>query len=219
MYVYFMLYKNIQVFFFFTSFQLNSKDQGTQKTTNSSLEEIIDKAYDKFDVEIKSVQLLFAKAGQPPLSSQGGLINSYVYAFLGLAVCVHGSVCSWASGPATVLYTCPIDHLRKPSRSSAVQNAIVIAEVDTGLLILGYPEPFEPKRVHGLCLQHDCELSEHSRRCSWFKLFCPDALRCFHLPYAAYIRKYLLIQFSLHFCIVITTLQVSEKHIFEEYYI
>ncbi|ERE74588.1 vacuolar protein sorting-associated protein 13C isoform 1 [Cricetulus griseus] len=42
---------------------LNSKDQGTQKTTNSSLEEIIDKAYDKFDVEIKSVQLLFAKAG------------------------------------------------------------------------------------------------------------------------------------------------------------
>ncbi|XP_012972859.1 vacuolar protein sorting-associated protein 13C isoform X2 [Mesocricetus auratus] len=46
----------------FGTFQLNSKDQGTQKTTNSSLEEIIDKAYDKFDVEIKSVQLLFAKA-------------------------------------------------------------------------------------------------------------------------------------------------------------
>ncbi|XP_051053816.1 intermembrane lipid transfer protein VPS13C isoform X2 [Phodopus roborovskii] len=46
----------------FGTFQLNSKDQGTQKTANSSLEEIIDKAYDKFDVEIKSVQLLFAKA-------------------------------------------------------------------------------------------------------------------------------------------------------------
>ncbi|XP_055453879.1 intermembrane lipid transfer protein VPS13C isoform X3 [Psammomys obesus] len=46
----------------FGTFQLNSKDQGAQKTTNSSLEEIIDKAYDKFDVEIKSVQLLFAKA-------------------------------------------------------------------------------------------------------------------------------------------------------------
>ncbi|GAB1294389.1 Vacuolar protein sorting-associated protein 13C [Apodemus speciosus] len=46
----------------FGTFQLNSKDQGSQRTTNSSLEEIIDKAYDKFDVEIKSVQLLFAKA-------------------------------------------------------------------------------------------------------------------------------------------------------------
>ncbi|XP_036909925.1 vacuolar protein sorting-associated protein 13C isoform X2 [Sturnira hondurensis] len=46
----------------FGTFQLNSKDQGLQKTTNSSLEEIMDKAYDKFDVEIKSVQLLFARA-------------------------------------------------------------------------------------------------------------------------------------------------------------
>nr|KAF6394258.1 vacuolar protein sorting 13-like protein C [Pipistrellus kuhlii] len=46
----------------FGTLQLNSKDQGLQKTGNSSLEEIMDKAYDKFDVEIKSVQLLFAKA-------------------------------------------------------------------------------------------------------------------------------------------------------------
>ncbi|XP_062947628.1 intermembrane lipid transfer protein VPS13C isoform X2 [Cynocephalus volans] len=46
----------------FGTFQLNSKDHGLQKTTNSSLEEIMDKAYDKFDVEIKSVQLLFARA-------------------------------------------------------------------------------------------------------------------------------------------------------------
>uniref|UniRef100_A0A2K6JWW5 Vacuolar protein sorting 13 homolog C n=1 Tax=Rhinopithecus bieti TaxID=61621 RepID=A0A2K6JWW5_RHIBE len=46
----------------FGTFQLNSKDQGLQKTTNSSLEEIMDKAYDKFDVEIKNVQLLFARA-------------------------------------------------------------------------------------------------------------------------------------------------------------
>ncbi|XP_074183747.1 intermembrane lipid transfer protein VPS13C [Rhinolophus sinicus] len=46
----------------FGTFQLNSKDQGLQKTNNSSLEEIMDKAYDKFDVEIKSVQLLFARA-------------------------------------------------------------------------------------------------------------------------------------------------------------
>ncbi|XP_040825491.1 vacuolar protein sorting-associated protein 13C isoform X2 [Ochotona curzoniae] len=46
----------------FGTFQLNSKDQGIQKTTNSSLEEIMDKAYDKFDVEIKNVQLLFARA-------------------------------------------------------------------------------------------------------------------------------------------------------------
>ncbi|KAM8783626.1 intermembrane lipid transfer protein VPS13C isoform 3-T3 [Rhynchonycteris naso] len=46
----------------FGTFQLNSKDQGLQKTANSSLEEIMDKAYDKFDVEIKNVQLLFARA-------------------------------------------------------------------------------------------------------------------------------------------------------------
>ncbi|KAM9090694.1 intermembrane lipid transfer protein VPS13C isoform 3-T3 [Megaptera novaeangliae] len=48
----------------FGTFQLNSKDQGLQKTSNSSLEEIMDKAYDKFDVEIKSVQLLFARADE-----------------------------------------------------------------------------------------------------------------------------------------------------------
>ncbi|XP_005316696.2 intermembrane lipid transfer protein VPS13C isoform X3 [Ictidomys tridecemlineatus] len=46
----------------FGTFQLNSKDKVLQKTTNSSLEEIMDKAYDKFDIEIKSVQLLFARA-------------------------------------------------------------------------------------------------------------------------------------------------------------
>ncbi|KAM7158322.1 intermembrane lipid transfer protein VPS13C isoform 2-T2 [Molossus nigricans] len=46
----------------FGTFQLNSKGQGLQKTSSSSLEEIMDKAYDKFDVEIKSVQLLFARA-------------------------------------------------------------------------------------------------------------------------------------------------------------
>ncbi|KAG8507019.1 Vacuolar protein sorting-associated protein 13C, partial [Galemys pyrenaicus] len=46
----------------FGTFQLNSKNQGLQKTNNSSLEEIMDKAYDKFDVEIKSVQLLFSRA-------------------------------------------------------------------------------------------------------------------------------------------------------------
>ncbi|XP_006741268.1 vacuolar protein sorting-associated protein 13C [Leptonychotes weddellii] len=48
----------------FGTFRLNSKDQGLQKTNNSSLEEIMDKAYDKFDVEIKSVQLLFARADE-----------------------------------------------------------------------------------------------------------------------------------------------------------
>ncbi|XP_060030384.1 intermembrane lipid transfer protein VPS13C [Erinaceus europaeus] len=48
----------------FGTFQLNSKDQGIQKTNNSSLDEIMDKAYDKFDVEIKNVQLLFARAAE-----------------------------------------------------------------------------------------------------------------------------------------------------------
>ncbi|XP_054974528.1 intermembrane lipid transfer protein VPS13C isoform X2 [Sorex araneus] len=46
----------------FGTFRLNSKDQDLQNTSNSSLEELMDKAYDKFDVEIKSVQLLFARA-------------------------------------------------------------------------------------------------------------------------------------------------------------
>lgn len=31
--------------------------------TSTSLEEIMDKAYDKFDIEIKNVQLLFGKSG------------------------------------------------------------------------------------------------------------------------------------------------------------
>uniref|UniRef100_A0A8D0HE95 Vacuolar protein sorting 13 homolog C n=1 Tax=Sphenodon punctatus TaxID=8508 RepID=A0A8D0HE95_SPHPU len=34
------------------------------QTSSSSLEEIMDKAYDKFDVEIKNVQLLFGRAGE-----------------------------------------------------------------------------------------------------------------------------------------------------------
>ncbi|XP_049761829.1 intermembrane lipid transfer protein VPS13C isoform X1 [Elephas maximus indicus] len=46
----------------FGTFRLNSKDQGLQQTASSSLEEIMDKAYDRFDVEIKSMQLLFARA-------------------------------------------------------------------------------------------------------------------------------------------------------------
>ncbi|XP_051829756.1 LOW QUALITY PROTEIN: intermembrane lipid transfer protein VPS13C [Antechinus flavipes] len=48
----------------FGTFQLNSIGQGERKTTTSSLEEIMDKAYDKFDVEIKSVQCLFGRSGE-----------------------------------------------------------------------------------------------------------------------------------------------------------
>lgn len=45
-------------------FQLNSINQGNSEASSfSSLEEIMDKAYDKFDVEIKNVQLLFGRAG------------------------------------------------------------------------------------------------------------------------------------------------------------
>ncbi|XP_064013497.1 intermembrane lipid transfer protein VPS13C isoform X2 [Pogoniulus pusillus] len=47
------------------TFQLNSINQGSSQASSfSSLEEIMDKAYDKFDVEIKSVQLLFGRAGE-----------------------------------------------------------------------------------------------------------------------------------------------------------
>uniref|UniRef100_A0A8B9N9P9 Chorein N-terminal domain-containing protein n=1 Tax=Accipiter nisus TaxID=211598 RepID=A0A8B9N9P9_9AVES len=48
----------------FGTFQLNSINQGSSQASSfSSLEEIMDKAYDKFDVEIKNVQLLFGRTG------------------------------------------------------------------------------------------------------------------------------------------------------------
>ncbi|XP_070809810.1 intermembrane lipid transfer protein VPS13C isoform X2 [Pituophis catenifer annectens] len=46
------------------TFQLKSISQGHQQNSGSSLEEIMDKAYDKFDVEIKNVQLLFGRSGE-----------------------------------------------------------------------------------------------------------------------------------------------------------
>ncbi|XP_060115875.1 intermembrane lipid transfer protein VPS13C isoform X1 [Heteronotia binoei] len=48
----------------FGTFQLNSVNQGSRLASGTSLEEIMDKAYDKFDVEIKNVQLLFARSGE-----------------------------------------------------------------------------------------------------------------------------------------------------------
>ncbi|XP_056201858.1 intermembrane lipid transfer protein VPS13C isoform X2 [Falco biarmicus] len=49
----------------FGTFQLNSINQGSSQASSfSSLEEIMDKAYDKFDVEIKNVQLLFGRKGE-----------------------------------------------------------------------------------------------------------------------------------------------------------
>ncbi|KAM4675969.1 intermembrane lipid transfer protein VPS13C [Discoglossus pictus] len=49
----------------FGSFQLNSIDQGVHRTASfSSLEELMDKAYDKFDVRIKNVQMLFGRQGE-----------------------------------------------------------------------------------------------------------------------------------------------------------
>ncbi|KAL7980317.1 hypothetical protein Chor_014646 [Crotalus horridus] len=46
------------------TFQLKSISQSHHQTSSSSLEEIMDKAYDKFDVEIKNVQLLFGRSGE-----------------------------------------------------------------------------------------------------------------------------------------------------------
>ncbi|XP_051898323.1 intermembrane lipid transfer protein VPS13C isoform X1 [Pristis pectinata] len=50
----------------FGSLQLNSIDHADQKAEPSplSLEEILKRAYEKFDVELRSVQLLFSKPGQ-----------------------------------------------------------------------------------------------------------------------------------------------------------
>nr|XP_021141464.1 vacuolar protein sorting-associated protein 13C [Columba livia] len=49
----------------FGTFKLHSINQGrSEASTFSSLEELMDKAYDKFDVEIKNVQLLFGRKGE-----------------------------------------------------------------------------------------------------------------------------------------------------------
>ncbi|XP_063782573.1 intermembrane lipid transfer protein VPS13C isoform X2 [Pseudophryne corroboree] len=49
----------------FGSFQLNSINQGFHQTAgSSSLEELMDKAYDKFHVQIKKVQMLFGRPGE-----------------------------------------------------------------------------------------------------------------------------------------------------------
>ncbi|XP_069079572.1 intermembrane lipid transfer protein VPS13C-like [Pleurodeles waltl] len=49
----------------FGSLQLRSINKGANRTTNmSSLEELMDEAYDKFDIKLKSVQLLFSRPGE-----------------------------------------------------------------------------------------------------------------------------------------------------------
>ncbi|XP_030044282.1 intermembrane lipid transfer protein VPS13C [Microcaecilia unicolor] len=49
----------------FGSLQLSSINQGDHRVSSfSSLEEVMDKAYDKFDVKLQNVQLLFGRAGE-----------------------------------------------------------------------------------------------------------------------------------------------------------
>nr|XP_015199112.1 PREDICTED: vacuolar protein sorting-associated protein 13C isoform X6 [Lepisosteus oculatus] len=51
----------------FGSLQLNSVDQGTYKQTSgsfSSLEEIMDRAYERYSLELRSVQVVFCKSGE-----------------------------------------------------------------------------------------------------------------------------------------------------------
>ncbi|XP_066503943.1 intermembrane lipid transfer protein VPS13C isoform X2 [Hoplias malabaricus] len=50
----------------FGSLQLNSVDQGShqQASSFSSLEEIMDRAYERFSLELRSVQLLYSKSGE-----------------------------------------------------------------------------------------------------------------------------------------------------------
>ncbi|XP_041037246.1 vacuolar protein sorting-associated protein 13C isoform X4 [Carcharodon carcharias] len=56
----------------FGSLQLNSISHNDEKATSPSysLEEILERAYEKFDVELRSVQLLFSKPGQDWKSAQ-----------------------------------------------------------------------------------------------------------------------------------------------------
>lgn len=56
----------------FGSFQLNSINQGSLPTAcSSSLEELMDKAYDRFHVQLKRVQMLFSKPGQDWKTARG----------------------------------------------------------------------------------------------------------------------------------------------------
>ncbi|KAM4036143.1 intermembrane lipid transfer protein VPS13C isoform 3-T3 [Anomaloglossus baeobatrachus] len=56
----------------FGSLQLNSIKQGSLPTVgSSSLEELMDKAYDKFHVQLKKVQMLFSKPGQNWKTARG----------------------------------------------------------------------------------------------------------------------------------------------------
>ncbi|KAG8576312.1 hypothetical protein GDO81_009827 [Engystomops pustulosus] len=56
----------------FGSLQLNSINQGTRPAAgSSSLEELMDKAYDKFHVKLKKVQMLFSKPGQDWKTARG----------------------------------------------------------------------------------------------------------------------------------------------------
>ncbi|XP_056428779.1 intermembrane lipid transfer protein VPS13C isoform X2 [Hyla sarda] len=56
----------------FGSLQLNSINQGSLPAVGtSSLEELMDKAYDKFHVELKKVQMLFSKPGQDWKTARG----------------------------------------------------------------------------------------------------------------------------------------------------
>ncbi|XP_075873846.1 intermembrane lipid transfer protein VPS13C isoform X3 [Nelusetta ayraudi] len=50
----------------FGSLQLNSVEQGRLSSTSSfsSLEEIMDRAYDRFDIELRRVQVLYSKSGE-----------------------------------------------------------------------------------------------------------------------------------------------------------
>ncbi|XP_074863378.1 intermembrane lipid transfer protein VPS13C isoform X3 [Carettochelys insculpta] len=58
-------HKSDQLILDFGTFQLTSVNQGGRRASSfSSLEEIMDKAYDMFDVEIKNVQLLFGRRGE-----------------------------------------------------------------------------------------------------------------------------------------------------------
>lgn len=79
----------------------------------------MDKAYDKFDVEIKSVQLLFARAGNILLSFQDLEIR--------LSSCVYACMCINADD---VLNTYPVGLLKKANKSPSVQILVTIKNRD-----------------------------------------------------------------------------------------
>lgn len=92
----------------------------------------MDKAYDKFDVEIKSVQLLFARAGNMSLSFQD--LEIRLSSFACVCMCIDAD---------DILDMYPVGHLRKSNEPITANPCHSYKQrLKICLFILGYIAPF-----------------------------------------------------------------------------